>query len=675
MAPTSWGIIMSKGRFYSRLDARRAMLMAAPFCAIFAAQKAHAIDHNPTDLATLRTALIAVNAAATNDRIFLPAGTITLNAGRLDDANASGDLDITKASGTLEIIGAGQTTTILDAGTFDRVLHIDAAADVTISNLTIRNGLATDSPFTATNPLPAAGGGILKINTGDLTLTNVTITQCEVAGPDAAVAGGPGSSGSGGGLYATGGAVTITDCTLSNNTARGGDGAAGSDGMPTTGSGSVFGTTGGFGGTGGDAFGGGMICAGSSLIVTRTTISGNVAVAGSGGAGGSGGDAFATGNGTTVLAVGGDGGGGGNGGSAIGGGVWCGSLGGTLELRSCCVSGNGVSGGHSGIGGTGGDGTAAGAATFSTAVGGNGGAGGSGGFNQGGGVVAGLGTVTIVNSTISGNGATGGNGANGGAGGAGSGGTFSTPGSGGNGGDGRRGEGGGIYTGAGTLDIANSTIASNTASGGSAGGGGPPGAGGTSSSSGADGFIGSGHGGGLYIQGAATVSLDSSIVADNTAIDPNTGSPSSHVDGTMTADACVIENTNGASITAGPNGNLNGDPGLSALALNGGPTRNHRIAETSIARDAGTNPLTLTTDQRGQPRDDGGGVDVGAFEFINGVDDIGGGGGTGGGGDDGGGGGCSTGTKTGRMWLIAPVLAVVALFRRRRNPAKFRQRS
>src|SRR5690606_905706 len=66
----------------------------------------------------------------------------------------------------------------------------------------------------------------------------------------------------------------------------------------------------------------------------------------------------------------------------------------------------------------------------------------------------------------------------------------------------------------------------------------------------------------------------------------------------------------------GTGANITGsDPILSALANNGGPTQTHAIDSASPARDAGSNPLTLATDQRGFSRDDGGGVDMGAFEF------------------------------------------------------------
>jgi hypothetical protein len=70
-------------------------------------------------------------------------------------------------------------------------------------------------------------------------------------------------------------------------------------------------------------------------------------------------------------------------------------------------------------------------------------------------------------------------------------------------------------------------------------------------------------------------------------------------------------------ITIAGSGNLTGiDPMLASLANNGGPTRTHALIVGSPAIDAGSNPLSLTTDQRGTgfPRVVGGTVDMGAYE-------------------------------------------------------------
>lgn len=58
------------------------------------------------------------------------------------------------------------------------------------------------------------------------------------------------------------------------------------------------------------------------------------------------------------------------------------------------------------------------------------------------------------------------------------------------------------------------------------------------------------------------------------------------------------------------------DPGLEALAFNGGPTPTHALRSDSLARDHGSNPFGLIYDQRGAPyvRVVGPQADVGAFE-------------------------------------------------------------
>jgi hypothetical protein len=65
---------------------------------------------------------------------------------------------------------------------------------------------------------------------------------------------------------------------------------------------------------------------------------------------------------------------------------------------------------------------------------------------------------------------------------------------------------------------------------------------------------------------------------------------------------------------SGP-GNLIGiDPLLDVLDFNGGPTRTHALLPGSPAIDTGSNPLGLTTDQRGHgfPREAGTGAEIGA---------------------------------------------------------------
>jgi hypothetical protein len=110
-------------------------------------------------------------------------------------------------------------------------------------------------------------------------------------------------------------------------------------------------------------------------------------------------------------------------------------------------------------------------------------------------------------------------------------------------------------------------------------------------------------GGGVFKRGGIIV-MFSSILAENTTSwqEPNIA----------------------GGIYLGDNNIVNSDPMLSPLAYNGGPTMTHALLPGSPAIDAGSNPNSLTTDQRGYMRSydfaaitngDGGPTDIGAFEL------------------------------------------------------------
>ena len=133
------------------------------------------------------------------------------------------------------------------------------------------------------------------------------------------------------------------------------------------------------------------------------------------------------------------------------------------------------------------------------------------------------------------------------------------------------------------------------------------------------------RGGGVYsISGALT--LTNSLIADNT-----TGNryPDCYTTGTVTASHTLVETAGDCGVTAGTNGNLNGDPSLSALADNGCATpagapgsaacvQTQALASTSTAVDAGDQSVCVAPpvsglDQREYPRV--GTCDLGAYEF------------------------------------------------------------
>jgi hypothetical protein len=290
--------------------------------------------------------------------------------------------------------------------------------------------------------------------------------------------------------------------------------------------------------------------------------------------------------------------------------------------------------GSGAAGGTGGNGNPSG---------GNGGSGGNSGNLLG--VVHGD-ALDILNSTISGNTLTGGSGGDGGNGGNAAAGTSGTPnpGNGGAGGNGSSARGAGIAVSSGTVNITSSTIAGNAATGGTSGSGGTGGSGGLGGSAGPGGSPGAALGGGLF-QSGGTVTLVSTILADNTA------AFNADVSGSVNADYCLIENVGTATIT-GANNVTGMDPALSALADNGGPTFTQALTAGSPAIGMAQPTGGPTTDQRGYTRDAA--PDIGAFEFGATAPKSGGGGD---GKDDS---KCSTGTERGPAWmLLAGLLALL----------------
>jgi hypothetical protein len=234
----------------------------------------------------------------------------------------------------------------------------------------------------------------------------------------------------GGALLIDGGAVALSNMTLTDNIASGAGGAAGGNGARGTQSGKTAGVDGGSGRNGSDAAGGAIFLYSGRLTLTNDELVGNLAQGGAGGKGGTGanGSTFTNSGARVAGLTAGNGGNGGNGGSASGGGIYV--EGGTLTLSGDTFQGNQADGGAAGGGG----------------FGGNANAGSTGGRGAG--------------PRAGGNGGHGGNGGNGG--------------NGGRGANGGNAFGGGLYVNSGLLSIENSTLALNSA----AGGNGRPGAGG-----------------------------------------------------------------------------------------------------------------------------------------------------------------------------------------------------
>ncbi len=156
---------------------------------------------------SLRAAISEANALAGADIITLPAGTYTATlVAANEDLNAGGDFDIRSA---VTINGAGSGTTIIQANAApntatEKVIHITTAGAtaVTINDVTIRHGNST---------VNTVGGGVRLDAAGSVVALNnviITLNRVNVAGNCFA-----------GGLGITAGSITLTGCTVSNNSA------------------------------------------------------------------------------------------------------------------------------------------------------------------------------------------------------------------------------------------------------------------------------------------------------------------------------------------------------------------------------------------------------------------------------------------------------------------------
>jgi predicted outer membrane repeat protein len=205
------------------------------------------------------------------------------------------------------------------------------------------------------------------------------------------------------------------------------------------------------------------------------------------------------------------------------------------------------------------------------------------------------------------------------------------------------GSGGGLYgnpaTNGVTLEVSSSTLTGNTAQGN--GGAVFGGAVGLENSTLTD-NVASGTGGGVQ---AVMLMTNYATIAQNQSTGAGGGasfSSSAQVDATIlfgnTTGSAVADDIEGATAMTGghdiigatnagvPEGTLNCDPHLSALADNGGPTQTMALTSGSCAIDAADTTLTVAVDQRGYPRPVGSGspaaADIGAFEYGSSDPDV-----------------------------------------------------
>ena len=211
------------------------------------------------------SAVDACAAGSGPDIIAVPAGTYRLTkAGTHEQQNLRGDLDILSV---LTLRGANRQSTIIDGAGLDRELDVFGGAAATVTDLTLRNGLA---------PPSRRGGAIVVLVNGTLNLTRVDVTG------NATATGNDGSTNlhapDGGGIYVDG-TANLTDTTVTGNTAGGGEGSGG--GIWNSGTINLLRTTvrgnqaQGGSSSGGDIDGGGGLFSSGAAALNQSTIDGN----------------------------------------------------------------------------------------------------------------------------------------------------------------------------------------------------------------------------------------------------------------------------------------------------------------------------------------------------------------------------------------------------------------
>src|SRR5262249_40787967 len=169
---------------------------------------------------------------------------------------------------------------------------------LSLDTVTVQNSTAQGSAGTNGGPdAPgangtAAWGGAIYVAAGSLTLNNSTLASDAAvggaggaggAGGQTNLYGGPGGAGGsslGGAIYLAAGTLTLTNATLSNDSAQGGAGGTGGAALAPAGP----------GGAGGSSQGGAIFVAGGTVTMTYATVYNDSAPGGVGGlAGASGG--------------------------------------------------------------------------------------------------------------------------------------------------------------------------------------------------------------------------------------------------------------------------------------------------------------------------------------------------------------------------------------------------
>ena len=120
-------------------------------------------------------------------------------------------------------------------------------------------------------------------------------------------------------------------------------------------------------------------------------------------------------------------------------------------------------------------------------------------------------------------------------------------------------------------------------------------------------IAGSTGGDGIYNAASRSVTLENTILANNTTVNCFNA-------GTLISAGNNLDSGSSCNLTA--TGDLSGvDPMLGTLANNGGPTQTMALLPGSPAIDQGSNVTCASTDQRGVSRPQGAACDIGAYEL------------------------------------------------------------
>ncbi len=266
-----------------------------------------------TGSCSLRDAVVYANSHA-GTAISVPAGLykLTIPPSGSDD-DTTGDLDLYK---DMTINGAGAGVTTIDGGVIADGIFAAIHASVTLTGLTLANGLRfkaglvhggalfvdlsttvtvldcaflhnLDDGYAGSGSGGGAGEGGAIFTSDTLVVSRSTFTNNGVQGGDGDVGKGGGSAVGGAIMIASSSSLTaVSDSTFSGNTAIGGMG----------GNGDPYGSQPGPGATGGQADGGAIYLQGGvSVSIAGSTFANNSAVGGAGGAGALG--AFSNGSG------------------------------------------------------------------------------------------------------------------------------------------------------------------------------------------------------------------------------------------------------------------------------------------------------------------------------------------------------------------------------------------